>query len=150
MKNLTLIALLFIGFQSFAQNDFEIANRNTENNQIDPIKIDYQFVENIPYIETEEEFVLGFDTAKYLPIGYNPAVYYGDLLLPISYVDADEAEHIFVYKKPKYQILKENDRKILNSIDYIKLEELSEVEKIFSQAERNFLNSIQYIESTEI
>lgn len=150
MKNLILLTALFLGFQNYAQGNFDVAENNQENNLIDPDKTDYKIILNIPFIEAEEEFNLGFDTAKYLPIGYNPAVFYGDLLLPIQYVEDDETAGFSVFNAPKYQILSEKDRKVLNSINYINLDELSEGENIFSQAERNFMKSIQFIENTEI
>lgn len=150
MKKLILLTALFLGFQNFAQGNFETAENITENNLIDPDKTDYQIIRNIPFIETEEEFNLGFDTSKYLPIGYNPAVFYGDVLLPVQYIEEDESNGISIFDASKYQIFSEKDRDVLNSIKYINVDELSEDWDIFSQAERNFMRSIQFIENAEI
>jgi len=150
MKNLILLFALLLGFQNYAQSNFDIAENNQENNLIDPSKTDYKNSQTLPYIESEEEFILGFDTSKYLPIGYNPAVYYGDALLTVQYIEEDETNGVSVFNTSKYQIFSEKDRDVLNSIIYINVDEFSEDWDIFSQAERNFMKSIQFIENAEI
>ncbi|MDP2060746.1 MAG: hypothetical protein U1C58_09845 [Flavobacteriaceae bacterium] len=150
MKNLILLIALFLGFQNYAQRNIDIAENNSENNLIDPDKTDFKIFQNIPFIETEEEFNLGFDTTKYLPMGYNPAVYYGDVLLTIQFIEEDETKGVSMHNMSKYQIFSEKDRDVLNSIKYINLDELPEDWNIFSQAERNFMKSIQFIENAEI
>jgi|GEM_PF-4562444 len=150
MKNLILLIALFLGFQNYAQRNIDIAENNSENNLIDPDKTDFKIFQNIPFIETEEEFNLGFDTTNYLPTGYNPAVYYGDVLLTIPFIEEDETKGVSIHRMSKYQIFSEKDRDVLNSIKYINLDELSEDWNIFSQAERNFMKTIQFIENAEI
>lgn len=151
MKNLILIIALFLGIQNNAQGKFEVALNNIEDNLIDPNKTDFKIIQDLPYIETEESVELGFDTSKYLPNGFNPSVYYGDVLLSgIQYVENDETETLTIFNDSSFKILSEKDRNVLKSIKYIESDEFLDSENIFSQADRNFLKSIQFIENTEI
>ncbi|TRZ43090.1 hypothetical protein DMZ48_10360 [Robertkochia solimangrovi] len=83
-------------------------------------------LDNMVYIEEEQPVELGFDTAQYLPEGFDP--YIGNLN-DIEYIDLDEIEVEFDTDLEQY--LPENfDPHVgdLNSIMYIDLEEQSLLE----------------------
>lgn len=112
MKKIMLTLILFAGVQTFSQN---YAN-NGQNQNLAAVLDE---VNNITYIEKEEEVHLGFDTALYLPQGYNPNVYFSqnEVIEQITYIETEEKVNLFD------GILSESELDFLKSIRFIENEE---------------------------
>lgn len=112
MKKIMLTLILFAGVQTFSQNYF----CNGQHINLATLLAE---VNHITYIEQEEEVQLGFDTALYLPNGYNPNVYFEqtEVIEDISYIESEENTNFYD------GILSEREMSFLKSLPYIENEE---------------------------
>ena len=75
-------------------------------------------LDSIEYIEEEEVIELGFDTADYLPEGFDPYEFYFDLNW-VEYIDMDNLEEIVVENHLPENFDPYADPKGIEGINYI-------------------------------
>ncbi|MDT8415459.1 MAG: hypothetical protein RQ735_08765 [Flavobacteriaceae bacterium] len=117
MKKIVITLILFAGVQTFSQA--EINNPTTGK---DTVSTGLETVKNLAYIEDEENVELGFDTAQYLPKGFNPYVYYPQMsvIKDITYIAVEEQVEI---ADSSTGILSNSEMDFLRNLKYIEKEE---------------------------
>lgn len=117
MKKIVITLILFAGVQTFSQA--EIKNPTTGKDTVSTV---LEVVQNLAYIEAEEIVELGFDTAAYLPKGFNPYVYYPQMsvIKDIPYIAVEENVEI---AKTSTGILSTSEMDFLRNLKYIEKEE---------------------------